>query len=231
VTVTELHPNGKLTPERRAEIVRQIVADGGTPNRKALRDAYGGADGSWGNTIRLVRAENGNTDGNGAAVAAPVGDANVPGEAPRPVRSTPATVTKAQVRAEIRARHHRVLVGIMIVVAALVAGAVGTLSYSLSQKLAAVAGTGWHAYVVPVALDGMYVCGAVALAVDPKYRPAKWAIGIGLVASSAVAWIAAADPTRVVDLELTARTMLSVTPWTLFFCIVFILHAYKEADK
>jgi hypothetical protein len=190
-------------------------------SRPELAAKYRVSDGTAGN---IIRASGRTKAGRVAARPVPAVAANGTSEAPLSARSNG---TAARAVSSTRAVRQRHLIVAMIGVAALVAGAVGVLSYSLIQTLAAVAGTGWHAYVLPVALDGMYLCGAICLAIDPRYRPAKWAIGIGLVASMATNWVAAHDPSKVVDLELAARTLSSFTPLCLFLCVVFILHAYK----
>jgi hypothetical protein len=199
---------------------RDIVRATDMPRRPVLAATHGMSESWWRDRIAEVR--------NGAAVAVPPVGADSPGEVTPVARSNVKPhVTRGTLATSTNARRQRHLIVVMWVVASLVAGAVGTLSYSLIQTLAAVAGAGWHAYIVPMALDGMYLCGAICLAIDPKYRPAKIAIGVGLVASMATNWVAAYDPSSVVDLELVARTLLSVTPLTLFLCVVFILHAYK----
>jgi hypothetical protein len=193
-------------------------------SRPELAAKYRVSDGTAGNIIRA----SGRTKVRSVATPpVPVVAADSPGEVATPARPTgtsakgagPVTSTKAQ-------RKQRLFVA-MIAVAALVAGAVGTLSYSLMQMLASVAGTGWHAYILPVALDGMMLCGALCLAVAPRYKPAWIAMGIGLAASMAANGIGAHDPASVVDLVLVARVLSSFAPLCLLLCVVFILHAYK----
>jgi hypothetical protein len=220
MTVFEVPTNGSTDIN---EAARRDAAAGMSRGEIAAR--YGKSDGWAGIRIR----ESGRTKGRSVATGpVPVVVADGKREVPPPARTngTP-TATVAMPATSVKTQRQRRLIVAMIVVAALVAGAVGTLSYSLTQTLASVAGTGWHAYIVPIVLDGMYLCGAICLAVDSKYLPAKLAIGVGLVASSATAWVAADNPSKVVDLELTARTLLAFTPLCLFLCVMFILHAYK----
>ena len=177
MTVTELHPNGKLTPERRAEIVRQIVADGRTPSRQDLVATYGGADGSWGNTIRAVKAER-----QPASVASPAREVPPP-KLPAPPAIAPVTSTNVRRKRRLVVAT-KVAVGLVTAVAAL-------MSYSGLRQLALAAGLGWHADILPLAVDGLVAACLFVRVVLPHNgtaRAAMWVALAGSVAANAAVY-------------------------------------------
>lgn len=83
----------------------------------------------------------------------------------------------------------------------LVATVAAIVSYAHMHTVAARAGEGWRAWLLPLSVDGLIVCASLVLIVRRRQgRPAGWLAWLGLVLGLAVsisANVAAAEPTLV----------------------------------
>ena len=179
-------------------------------SRAEIAAKYGMSDGWAGGIIR----DSGRTRSRSvAADAVPAVVSNGNRDVPPSARSKPAT------RPRVKAGKTRDPV--RIVLAAIVAAVMAAVSYHHIVELALLAGAGWPAYVLPLALDGMVALAIRCLVVDGFRNPVAW-LGLMLgFAGSAAANVYAYRP-DLIDLD-QAIIVIGLSPAVSFLIAGWLL--------
>lgn len=191
-------------------------------SRKELEQEFGISNGLAGIIRREAGATRGTKSRSAAQEAVPVAAANSAREASPPVRSSARTTSSLR-KARLDDRWLRVAA---VAVATIVGIAAFAMSYDYISRLAAMAGLGWHAWLMPLALDGLVGSATFAI-VRGKALVLAWIsmalAGIGSVTAN----VFAAAP-ELVDLHHVEIFMAGFVPIVFAVCVELVICGLRQ---